>query len=137
MPTPADHLAAARAASDPAALRALASTGLPFIDQALAANPHTPPDTLTQLAGVRHSAWNDNRLLWLPAEHPGADDPVLHAVLAAVAELLAAGERPYAAAVALARRPEVPVERVRALGESAGASARLRGRVARALAGRA
>ncbi|MFJ1793833.1 hypothetical protein [Kitasatospora griseola] len=61
MVTPADHLAAARAASDPAALRALAGTGLPFVDQALAANPHTPPDALARLAGSRHTAWHGNR----------------------------------------------------------------------------
>ncbi|KDN82509.1 hypothetical protein [Kitasatospora cheerisanensis] len=136
MPTPADRLAEARESSDPAALRALTATGYAFVDQALAVNPHTPPDALAVLAGARHSVWNDNCLLGLLAEHPAADGAVLHAVLAAVAERLAAGERPYTAALALARRPELPADGVRALGRTAGASARLRRRLARALDGR-
>ncbi|MFF0295049.1 hypothetical protein ACFYST_16650 [Kitasatospora sp. NPDC004614] len=136
MPTPADRLAEARASTDPAALRALTAVGLPFVDQALAENPHTPPDVLARLAEVRHSDWNDNRLLYLLAEHPGADGAVLDAVLAAVAECLAAGRRPFAAVLALAARLDVPAERVRALGRSAGASARLRAGLARVLAER-
>ncbi|MFD8482232.1 hypothetical protein [Kitasatospora sp. NPDC059673] len=136
MPTPADRLAAARASADPAELRALTDVGLPFVDQALAENPQTPPDALLLLAGVRRGDWNDNRLLCLLAQHPGADGTVLGAVLAAVAERLTAGQRPYAATLALAGRPEVPVEQVRALGRLAGASARLRRGMARVLAGR-
>ncbi|OKJ06632.1 hypothetical protein [Kitasatospora sp. CB01950] len=139
MPTPADRLEAARSSGDPDVLRALVAVGLPFVDQALAENPRTPQDAPAALAAAprgRCTAWNDNRLLRLLAEHPSADAPVLDVVLAAVAEQLAAGQRPYAAVIALAARVEVPAGRVRALGESAGASARVRGRVARVLAGR-
>ncbi|PBC67422.1 hypothetical protein BX265_8024 [Streptomyces sp. TLI_235] len=136
MPTPADHLAEARASDDAAALRRLARCPYPFVWQALAANPRTPPAALLELAAARHSPWNDNALLLLLAEHPGADGAVLHAVLAAVAAKLAEGERPYAAALALAGRAELDAADVRQLGTLPGASARLRGRLERQLSAR-
>ncbi|MCX5134849.1 hypothetical protein OOK06_22515 [Streptomyces sp. NBC_00340] len=72
------------------------------------------------------SAWNDNRLLRLLAEHPGADLRVLRAVLDAVATKLAEGERPYVAVLALADRLELEADELRKLGTFQGASARLR-----------
>ncbi|RKE21780.1 hypothetical protein [Streptomyces sp. TLI_171] len=136
MPTPADRLAEARTSGDPAVLRRLVDTGYPFVHQALAVNPRTPPDALARLAGARHGGWNDNLLLHLLAEQPAVVGPVLEAVLAAVADQLAAGERPYAAALALAARADLPAERVRALGSATGASARLRRGLERRLAAR-
>ncbi|MEU5682868.1 hypothetical protein DEJ48_05305 [Streptomyces venezuelae] len=136
MPTPADHLALARAADDTAVLHRLAQCPYPFVWQALAANPATAPDTLLELSTAGDSGWNDNRLLCLLAVHPRADRAVLRAVRDAVAVKLAEGERPYAAALALAERPELAAEEVRQLAGLRGASARLRGRIERSLAGR-
>lgn len=124
--SPVDHLAAARSCRDPAELRRLAAGPYPFVWQALAKNPYTPPDALVALASARSDAWNDHRLLSLLALHPSADPAVPAAVLEAVTGLLAKGARPYAAALALAARPEVEPARAMALGALPGASARLR-----------
>ncbi|CAG6396690.1 hypothetical protein NMG29_14275 [Streptomyces cocklensis] len=126
MPTPADHLALARAESDSSVLQRLARCPYPFVWHALAANPHTPPEALQALSTARDSVWNDNRLLRLLAEHPGANPVVLRAVLDSVAAKLDEGERPYAAVLALADRLELEADEVRRLGTLRGASARLR-----------
>lgn len=126
MPTPADYLALAQTERDGSALRSLARSPYPFVWQALATNPHTPPAVLVALSKARDSVWNDNRLLRLLAEHPSADARVLRVLLDAVAAKLEAGERPYAAALALACRPELESEEVARLGTLRGASARLR-----------
>ncbi|MFE2542055.1 hypothetical protein [Actinacidiphila glaucinigra] len=126
MHTPADHLELARIESDGSVLHRLAHCPYPFVWQALAANPHTEPGTLTELSAARDSAWNDNKLLCLLAGHPRADNAVLRAVHAAVAAKLAEGERPYAAVLTLAGRTEIEAEEVRRLGALRGASSRLR-----------
>ncbi|MFF4248892.1 hypothetical protein ACFYY2_31120 [Streptomyces sp. NPDC001822] len=99
---------------------------VPLRLQALAANPHTPPASLQELSTARDSVWNDNKLLRLLAEHPGANLVVLRAVLDAVAAKLDEGERPYAAVLALADRLELGADELRKLGMFRGASARLR-----------
>ncbi|MFB8209223.1 hypothetical protein [Streptomyces sp. NPDC056010] len=134
MHTPADWLERARAETDGAALHRLARSPYVFVRQALAANPATEPGTLLSLAGTRDSPWNDNRLLLLLAEHPRADRTVLRAVLDVVAAGLAEGERPYAAVLALADRPELTPAEVRRLAPLPGASARLRSGLERRLA---
>ncbi|MFE7329397.1 hypothetical protein ACFU8W_31330 [Streptomyces sp. NPDC057565] len=126
MPTPADYLALAHAEKDSAVLQRLAQSPYPFVWQALAANHHTPPVALQELSTARDSVWNDNKLLRLLAEHPGANPVVLQAVLDAVAAKLEEGERPYAAVLALADRLELETDEVRKLGTLRGASARLR-----------
>lgn len=126
MPTPADYLALARAERDSLVLQRLAKSPYPFVWQALATNPHTPPEALQELSAARDSVWNDNKLLRLLADHPSANLVVLRAVLEAVAAKLDEGERPYAAALALADRLELEVDEVRKLGTLRGASARLR-----------
>ncbi|MCT2546781.1 MULTISPECIES: hypothetical protein [Streptomyces] len=126
MPTPADYLALARAERDSLVLQRLAKSPYPFVWQALATNPHTPPEALQELSAARDSVWNDNKLLHLLAGHPSANPVVLRAVLEAVAAKLDEGERPYAAALALADRLELEVDEVKKLGTLRGASARLR-----------
>ncbi|MEU0634489.1 hypothetical protein [Streptomyces sp. NPDC005989] len=126
MPTPADYLALARAERDSLVLQRLAKCPYPFVWQALAANPHTPPEALQELSAARDSVWNDNKLLRLLADHPSANPVVLRAVFEAVAAKLDEGERPYAAVLALADRLELEVDEVRRLGTLRGASARLR-----------
>ncbi|MFE7617011.1 hypothetical protein [Streptomyces sp. NPDC057496] len=137
MHTPADHLELARTEDDGAVLHRLVRSPYPFVWQALAANPHTPPEALQELSAARDSVWNDNRLLRLLAEHPRADRTVLRAVLDATAAVLAEGERPYAAVLALAGRGELGADEVERLGTLRGASARLRGLLARRLDARA
>ncbi|MET8405902.1 hypothetical protein [Streptomyces sp900116325] len=110
-------------------LQRLARCPYPFAWQALAANPHTPPAALQELSTARDSVWNDNKLLRLLAEHPGANLVVLRAVLDAVAAKLDEGERPYAAVLALADRLELGADELRKLGTLRGASARLRHRL--------
>ncbi|MFD6921885.1 hypothetical protein ACFV99_16945 [Streptomyces sp. NPDC059944] len=107
-------------------LQSLARCPYPFVWQALAANPHTPPAALQELTTARDSVWNDNRLLRLLAEHPGADHAVLRTALDPVATKLAEGERPYAAVLALADRLELEADELMKLGTFQGASARLR-----------
>ncbi|MFG2171582.1 hypothetical protein ACGFMO_09380 [Streptomyces niveus] len=126
MPTPADYLALAHAERDSLVLRRLATCPYPFVWQALATNPHTPPEALQELSAARDSVWNDNKLLRLLADHPSANPAVLRAVLEAVAAKLDEGERPYAAVLALAERLELEADEVRKLGPLRGASARLR-----------
>ncbi|MFE7672689.1 hypothetical protein ACFU5N_10770 [Streptomyces albidoflavus] len=104
----------------------LARSPYPFVWQALAANPHTPAAALVELTGARDSPHNDNALLRLLAEHPDVGPDVLRTTLAAVAAKLAEGQRPYAALLALAGRPELDAAEVAALGTLPGASARLR-----------
>ncbi|MGW6060299.1 hypothetical protein [Streptomyces sp. NPDC055189] len=133
MRSPADYLELARAETDGCALRRLVRCPYPFVWQALAGNPHTPPAALLELSAARDSTWNDNRLLRLLAEHPRADRTVLRAVLDATAAKLAEGERPYAAVLALAAREEIEADEVKALGALRGASARLRGTLERRL----
>ncbi|MFH8569295.1 hypothetical protein [Streptomyces sp. NPDC017993] len=137
MHTPADYLELAHAENDAAVLHRLARCPYPFVWHALAVNPRTPPATLLELSASRDSAWNNNKLLRLLAEHPGADRIVLLAVLDAVAAVLTEGERPYAAVLALAARRELGVEEVRRLGALRGASARLRSLLDRELGYRA
>lgn len=136
MHTPADYLELAHAENDGAVLHRLARCPYPFVWHALATNPHTPPIALLELSAARDSVWNDNKLLRLLAEHPGADRIVLRAVLDAAATRLAQGERPYAAVLALAERVELEMDEVRRLGNLPGASARLRLLLARRLSPR-
>ncbi|MGH4029266.1 hypothetical protein ACQB60_10070 [Actinomycetota bacterium Odt1-20B] len=131
--TPADHLELARAENNSAVLHRLARCPYPFVWHALAANSATAPDTLLELSTAQDSAWNDNRLLRLLAEHPRADRTVLRAVRDAVVAKLAEGERPYAAVLALAGRTELAAAEVRELGALRGASARLRSQLDRRL----
>ncbi|MFE9813081.1 hypothetical protein, partial [Streptomyces sp. NPDC005548] len=96
MRTPADYLALARTEENGVVLQSLARCPYPFVWQALAANPRTPPVALQELTTARDSVWNDNRLLHLLAEHPGADRAVLRAVLVAVATKLVPPQATFA-----------------------------------------
>lgn len=133
MPTPADYLALAGAEKDGTVLHGLVQCPYPFVWQALAVNPCTPPAALMELSKARDSVWNDNRLLRLLAEHPAANHSVLGAVLDRVAAKLEQGDRPYAAVLALAGRPELRPDEVKRLGTLRGSSARLRRLIARQL----
>ena len=125
--TPADHR---NLATDPATsedvLRRLSQSPYPFVWQALAANPHTPPDVLGELCSHRDSTWNDHHLLTLIANHPKADRAVLLSVLREIQTRLTTGDRPFAAALALAERPDLTYDEILQLASLPGASRRLR-----------
>ncbi|MEY9211052.1 hypothetical protein NI17_012260 [Thermobifida halotolerans] len=72
---------------DPAALRRLLRSHHPFVRRAPAENSATPPDALAALCAAEDAPWNRNLLLLPVARRPRAD-------------LLASGERPYAAVLA-------------------------------------
>lgn len=125
--TPADHLApAADPSSGEDVLRGLARSPYPFVWQALAANPGTPPDVLGRLRSQRDSVWNDNLLLARIAGHPRADRAVLLGLIDELGDRLSAGDRPFAAVLALAERAELTRDEVLSLAGLPGASARLR-----------
>lgn len=123
---PAEYLALARNSGHENDLLRLVDSPYPFVWQALAENPRTPPEALIRLCSRTSGPWNDNRLLYLLALHPRADRVVLEVLVAAVSVRLRAGGRPYAAVLALAERAELDVDDVRPLGSLPGASARLR-----------
>ncbi|MCW2862622.1 MAG: hypothetical protein JWP48_4330 [Actinoallomurus sp.] len=136
--TPADYLAAA---SHPEAgdgmLGHLARCPYTFVWQAVASHPRTPAHLLGELCSKRDSAWNDNRLLRLIVEHPNADRGVLLTVLGELESRLRTSTiRPFAAALALADRPELTPEEVEPLAALPGASARMRRGLRRRLAQR-
>ncbi|MFF4923973.1 hypothetical protein ACFY4B_25605 [Kitasatospora sp. NPDC001261] len=131
-----DYRRLAERTSNPDVLRRLAIGEYPFVWHAIADNPAAPTDLLAALAGRRQQVWNDNRLLRLLAAHPALTGEALDGLVDVVGDRLREGDRPYAAVLELARRPELSAERLRPLGRQPGASARLRRGITRALAER-
>ncbi|MFE7525563.1 hypothetical protein ACFU7Y_07555 [Kitasatospora sp. NPDC057542] len=131
-----DYLRLAERTSNPDVLRRLAQGEYPFVWHAIASNAAAPADLLASLSTRRNSTWNDNCLLRLIAAHPALTGAALDGLVDLVGDRLAEGDRPFAAVLALARRPELPAERLHRLGRQPGASARLRRGITRALAER-
>ncbi|MEU1747613.1 hypothetical protein [Micromonospora arida] len=136
--TPRDYLALA---TDPRVdvegLRVLARNPFSFVRLAVASNIRSDASVLTELLTGEFSQWDRNRLLWIVAGHPQAGRVVLLNVLSQVALLLAQRDvRPYAAAIALASRPELTPNEVRRLQNLPGASRRMRRGAERAIARR-
>jgi hypothetical protein len=126
--SPADFLALAR---DPdvaiETLLELSKSEYSFVWNALAINPSSTATVLERLLPKQHhSVWNRNEMLLRIAEHPAATADILGVVLEQTRDLLASGERPFAAARALAHRPELTRRQILQLLESQGASPRLR-----------
>ncbi|MFI9163231.1 hypothetical protein [Kitasatospora aureofaciens] len=132
----ADYRRLAERTSDPDVLRRLARAEYPFVWHAIARNAAAPADLLVPLAARRHSTWNDNCLLQLVAAHPALTAADLDGLVPLLAARLREGDRPYAAVLELARRSELPAERLNWLGHLPGASTHLRRGIARALAAR-
>ncbi|MEV7600690.1 hypothetical protein AB0O91_25295 [Kitasatospora sp. NPDC089797] len=133
---PGEYRRLAERSTDPEVLRVLVRCDYPFVWQAIARNPAAPAEALAALAVRRNSTWNDNCLPALIAARPDLTVEVLDGLVEVVAERLREGERPYAAVLLLARRPEVTAERLNRLGHLPGASSRLRRGIRRALAAR-
>ncbi|MFJ8623850.1 hypothetical protein ACIRD3_13525 [Kitasatospora sp. NPDC093550] len=131
-----DYLRLAERTSHPEVLRRLAVGEYSFVWHAIARNAAAPADLLVALSTRRHSTWNDNHLLQLLAVHPALTGADLDGLVDLLAARLREGDRPYAAVLALARRPEPSAERLHGLGQLPGASTRLRRGITRALAAR-
>lgn len=119
---------------DAAGLRVLAQSPYTFVRLAVAKEARADVAALDELLSGDFSQWDRNHLLWLVAQHPQADRGVLLRVLQEVGlHLSRSAVRPYAAAIALARRPELAVHEVRHLQRLPSASRRMRRGVERAL----
>ncbi|BCJ39036.1 hypothetical protein Athai_65390 [Actinocatenispora thailandica] len=136
--TPRDYLdLVADPRLDRDALRVLARSPYSFVRRAVAQDPRTDAVALTELLVGEFDTWEHNCLLRLVAQHPRADRAVLLTVLTDTADLLNQPDaRPYAAAIALAGRPELEPHEVRLVQRQPGASRRMRRGVERALARR-
>jgi hypothetical protein len=118
-------------------LRALAHTPYPFVRRAVAEDGRTDAATLTELINSDFDQWSRNYVLRLVAQHPNADRDVLLKVLQQTEALLRTPDaRPYAAAIALAGRPELKPHEVNRLQRLPGASRRMRRGVRHSLSAR-
>ncbi|MEU7868992.1 hypothetical protein [Dactylosporangium sp. NPDC049140] len=137
--SPADYVRLARDPELPAAvLRELAGSPYLFVRFAVAGHPNADLAALRRVWEAGEcNGYDFNHLLRLLAVHPAADRGLLLEVRGAAARLLeTAVERPYAAVLALAARPELTDAEVRALTNLPGASRRLRRGILAALAER-
>ncbi|MFC4065659.1 hypothetical protein [Actinoplanes subglobosus] len=133
--TPADYQ---RLVDDPRAdqetLLALARSPYSFVRSAVADSPRADASTLAAIPLDDLPRWTRNHILAATARHPNADRPTLLRTLRAVAESLdRPGERPYAAALSLALRPELTPAEILTLTARRNASARMIKGVRRAL----
>ena len=118
-------------------LRVLAASPYSFVRQAVAGHPLADAQTLAALMTEDLDGWDRNHLLATIARHPNADRTVLLRVLRETLALLRQpGVRPYAAALALAQRPELDPDEILVLVDQPGASRRMRHGLRRHLARR-
>jgi hypothetical protein len=136
--SPADYLALARDPDiDVTTQLMLLDQHLPFVTEALAANPASSPYLLLRILGALPSAgWSANHVVELVVRHPSATRVVLLAARDRVLAQLATGGRPFAAGIALAGRDELAPEDVASLLEAPGSSRRFRSGLRRELAAR-
>ncbi|MEV4274660.1 hypothetical protein [Actinoplanes xinjiangensis] len=125
--TPADHL---RLVDDPRAdqetLYALAGSPYNFVRSAVADSPRADARTLAAIPLDDLNSWTRNHILAATARHPNADRRTLLQTLHRTAALLdRPGERPYAAALALATRPELTIPEILSLTTCRNASRRM------------
>jgi hypothetical protein len=123
--------------ADQAVLRTLAASPYSFVRKAVAEHPHADAQTLAALPTEDLSRWSRNHLLVTIARHPNADRTVLLRVLGETRMLLKQPDgRPYAAALALAQRPELDLAEILTLADQPNASRRMRRGLRRNLAAR-
>jgi hypothetical protein len=136
--TPADHRDLVHdPRTGPEVLRVLAGSPYPFVRSAVAACPRADAAALAAVPTDDLDRWTRNEVLLAIARHPNADRAVLLSVLDRTSALLGRpGERPFAAAMALARRTELGAEEVLALTRRPGASSRMTRGVRRMLSER-
>ncbi|MEU6074112.1 hypothetical protein [Micromonospora sp. NPDC047074] len=115
----------------------LAASPYSFVRMAVAEHPLADAHTLATLSTEDLGGWDRRCLLATIARHPNADRMVLLRVLGETRALLRQpGGRPYAAALALAKRPELAAEEILTLATQPGASRRMRRGLRRNLAAR-
>ncbi|WP_328474144.1 hypothetical protein OHA21_14385 [Actinoplanes sp. NBC_00393] len=119
---------------DQEGLRMLAVSAYPFVRSEVARCPQADATTLGAVSLDSLNRWTRNKVLADIAGHPHADRTVLRFVLGeVVASLNQPGGRPFAAALALATRPELTEAEVLTLTQQPNASRRMRRGVRRAL----
>jgi hypothetical protein len=133
--TPVDYL---NVVTDPRldqdGLRALASSPYPFVRHAVATCPRADPATLAAVVTEDLNRWTRNSVLAAIARHPNADRSVLLTILSRIRALLGRpDERPFAAALALARRPDLDPAEILDLTNQPYASRRMARGIRRAL----
>ncbi|WP_372450951.1 hypothetical protein [Actinoplanes flavus] len=118
-------------------LRQLGQNPFPFVRSAVARSPIANAATLAAVSLDGLDRWTRNSILIAIARHPNADRSTLLGVLIETRALLnQPNERPFAAALALARRAELSESEVLGLIEQPNASRRMARGVRRALAER-
>lgn len=128
---PRDYLDLARSAdATPDELRQLAGSTYPFVRQAVAENPATPPDALRVLLPDDPQGWNDFTLLAAVARHPAVDEALLREVGQRIRlERLHQDRDPqqiFAAGIALFEQPKTPDDLLFALLDDQGATTEFR-----------
>jgi hypothetical protein len=132
--SPRDYLDAARSPdADVDLLFGVATVPFDFVHEAIAEHPNATAAVLATVVPEELRNWGNHSLLRKVISHPAADEVVLALARARVAAALAAGRRPYGVAIALAQRGVLTPEDVETLGALAGASARLRHGLRRAV----
>lgn len=122
---------------DQEGLRTLARNPFSFVRSAVAESPRSDATTLAAVCLDGLDRWTRNSILIATARHPNADRSTLLGVLRATRALLnQPGERPFAAALALARRTELGETEVLELLDQPNASRRMARGVRGGLAGR-
>ncbi|XVV13072.1 hypothetical protein ACQP2X_01570 [Actinoplanes sp. CA-131856] len=122
---------------DQEGLRQLGRNPFSFVRSAVARSPRADATTLAAVSLDGLDRWTRNSILLATARHHNADRSTLLKVLRDVRALLnQPGERPFAAALALARRTELSAAEVLDLLEQPNASRRMARGVRRALAER-
>ncbi|BCB88702.1 hypothetical protein [Phytohabitans suffuscus] len=124
--------------ADQEVLRALAAGPYSFVRKVVAQHLLADAQTLAvPLPTEDLDRWDRCHVLASIACHPNADRTVLRRVLRETLALLREPDgRPYAAALALARRPELDPEEILIFAEQQGASRRMRRGLLRNLAAR-
>ena len=132
--SPRDYLDAARdSTADADLLDGLAGMPYGFVQEAVAEHQNTRTETLLRMVPASLKNWGDHSLLRKIVVHPSADSRVYARARETVAAALAEGRRPYSVAIALAERGGLSEADVESLGHLAGASARLRHGLRRAV----
>ncbi|MBB4748986.1 hypothetical protein [Actinoplanes lobatus] len=122
---------------DQEGLRQLGQNPFPFVRSAVARSPLADATTLAAVSLDGLDRWTRNSILISIARHHNADRSTLLGVLRKTCALLnQPDERPFAAALALARRTELSEIEVLDLIDQPNASRRMARGVRRALAGR-
>jgi hypothetical protein len=108
---PRDYLDLARSDdATPEDLRRLATSTYSFVVEAVAKNPRTPPDVLSQLMPTSAESWHEQCLMLALASHPAAPQSLLRQIALLVGPSLHIRDlhHGFEAGIALFERPDTP-----------------------------